>query len=996
MELAGLKVVMEADFSEVYSGLSQANSMFQNFAQTIRNVFNGIPNLGSRLNFTQNGASQAAQDAREYARAAREAAEADKARIQAQILQQREQDRQNNATRNTRDEYGQLVAANQALVREYYNAAAAVLKHGDASGITAQRLEELRKAAKDGQDQLKKIEEGVGRFQRNVGNYASGFSPLNNSINQITREMPAFANSLQTGFMAISNNLAPLADALASVKREVKLAREEAAKLIATKSAEAEASALAAGATAAEAKAEAKLAGALAVANPEVAQAALAARAQAEAAALAANMTLQQAKAAGILAAEQVVANSATTAAPSVMGKLAAAVFSWQTALSVGITLLTVYGPKLVAFITGTTGATEAKKRLKEQTDALNNAERQSYQNAGEQIGRLRALQATMTNQELTMRQRTIAYNEAVKLYPAYLKQVSKDEALNGGLADTIQTKLIPAIIAASRARAYQEKINILTARQIELEGKADELNKSRTKSQNELKQATKEYGDAVRETAPSEMETGLDANSSAMNKAAGSVERYTKELNDNSKERIKIKDDLDKMTKGLNKYSAKTGDLNPYNKQFDKAPKEVKTVTDVLEELRTKNAEVDRELSSGAIKVEELLTRKIANYRSYISGVTNSKFNLDLNNEEVAKASAAITEYSKTLDNLKRNERIDEILQGYNAGIGDNSANAIDGTVTRIESIKQALTLTLAAKKEITKADTYNQFGSFLDILTTKVISLNKELNAATLAESLRQLDDRLKDIDSQVFGKLATPLQGTEQKISAVRNEIVKLNRANADGSKNKAIEELQKQIDGLTVEEKIAKINDAIKDGLKSTLSQTVDIIAEGVANLGQEGFGNLGTLFAKIGSVLGDQIINLGKQLIISGGLMEAIWKAIEGLGIPTGGPVAIAIGAGAIVAGAAIKAALANQAKGVGKSKKFAAGGIVSGPTNALIGEYAGARGNPEVVAPLSKLTSILRDQGIGQGGQHVFIPEYRIQGQDLLIIMKRAEKYYNR
>ena len=39
---------------------------------------------------------------------------------------------------------------------------------------------------------------------------------------------------------------------------------------------------------------------------------------------------------------------------------------------------------------------------------------------------------------------------------------------------------------------------------------------------------------------------------------------------------------------------------------------------------------------------------------------------------------------------------------------------------------------------------------------------------------------------------------------------------------------------------------------------------------------------------------------------------------------------------------------------------FAAGGIVSGPTLAIAGEYPGARNNPEVIAPLSKLTDILR------------------------------------
>ena len=54
----------------------------------------------------------------------------------------------------------------------------------------------------------------VGKFQQRVGNYATAFNPLSNSINQLSREMPAFANSVQTGFMAISNNLPIFFDAM--------------------------------------------------------------------------------------------------------------------------------------------------------------------------------------------------------------------------------------------------------------------------------------------------------------------------------------------------------------------------------------------------------------------------------------------------------------------------------------------------------------------------------------------------------------------------------------------------------------------------------------------------------------------------------------------------------------------------------------------------------------------------------------------------------------
>lgn len=60
---------------------------------------------------------------------------------------------------------------------------------------------------------------------------------------------------------------------------------------------------------------------------------------------------------------------------------------------------------------------------------------------------------------------------------------------------------------------------------------------------------------------------------------------------------------------------------------------------------------------------------------------------------------------------------------------------------------------------------------------------------------------------------------------------------------------------------------------------------------------------------------------------------------------------------------------------------FANGGIVSGPTPALVGEYTGARTNPEVIAPLSKLQNMM-------GGNVTFT----ISGDNLVGTLNRANK----
>jgi len=70
---------------------------------------------------------------------------------------------------------------------------------------------------------------------------------------------------------------------------------------------------------------------------------------------------------------------------------------------------------------------------------------------------------------------------------------------------------------------------------------------------------------------------------------------------------------------------------------------------------------------------------------------------------------------------------------------------------------------------------------------------------------------------------------------------------------------------------------------------------------------------------------------------------------------------------------------------------FADGGIVSGPTAALVGEYAGARTNPEVIAPLDKLQAMIQ----GAGGGNVTVTG-RLSGRDILLSSERSNFERNR
>ena len=94
-------------------------------------------------------------------------------------------------------------------------------------------------------------------------------------------------------------------------------------------------------------------------------------------------------------------------------------------------------------------------------------------------------------------------------------------------------------------------------------------------------------------------------------------------------------------------------------------------------------------------------------------------------------------------------------------------------------------------------------------------------------------------------------------------------------------------------------------------------------------------------------------------------------------IPYVGPVL------AVAAVASILAALASL-------PKFAKGGVISGPTMGLMGEYHGAVNNPEVVAPLNTLRQYMQPAAVG--GE----VDFRIRGRDLYGTLKKDRRRSSR
>lgn len=162
----------------------------------------------------------------------------------------------------------------------------------------------------------------------------------------------------------------------------------------------------------------------------------------------------------------------------------------------------------------------------------------------------------------------------------------------------------------------------------------------------------------------------------------------------------------------------------------------------------------------------------------------------------------------------------------------------------------------------------------------------------------------------------------------------------------------------------------------------MADSIVAAAEAIGQVitGDLGFGGLMkailTQFASFLKNIGTQLIEFGVMILaFKSALRSVLWNPWA----------AIAIGA-AMVAAAAVMTALIN--KNAGDSvPALAAGGLAYGPTYAMVGDNPNARTDPEVIAPLSRLQSMLPTAGAAQQIQITLGGQLTAKGRDLVYVL---------
>lgn len=246
---------------------------------------------------------------------------------------------------------------------------------------------------------------------------------------------------------------------------------------------------------------------------------------------------------------------------------------------------------------------------------------------------------------------------------------------------------------------------------------------------------------------------------------------------------------------------------------------------------------------------------------------------------------------------------------------------------------------------------------------------------------ESIAAIDNQIKDL------RLKVDLAIDNESRAGFYAELVALEKQKRIIEFNYKFPEVPKRPDILP------EIDTTFETDIKKIKPQIIDV-SEEIANLGERAktpteeaagaFADLGSSIGGLGNALEIPELN------VAGTMAQAIATMVAGYAQATAESSALGP-FGWIAFAAAGLAQLTAIVASVKSLPAFANGGIVSGPTVGLIGEYAGASNNPEVVAPLDKLRGMLNPVG-EPGGEVVF----KISGDKLEGVLRRRQNYINR
>lgn len=186
------------------------------------------------------------------------------------------------------------------------------------------------------------------------------------------------------------------------------------------------------------------------------------------------------------LKAANAAAAAAGEATVPIWKSVAKAFLSWNTVISVGITLLTVYGKDIINWGSNLVKGRKALDVLAESQKNVNSAMLQGRKDTQQNIARLNILYRATQDNTRSLNERRKAAEELQKMYPSYFGDMEK-EAILAGDAAKAYNELRDSIQRTSMARAAENKMIENNQKILDLETQRLDATRKLEKAQMEL-----------------------------------------------------------------------------------------------------------------------------------------------------------------------------------------------------------------------------------------------------------------------------------------------------------------------------------------------------------------------------------------------------------------------------------------------------------------------------------------------------------------------------
>lgn len=604
-------------------------------------------------------------------------------------------------------------------------------------------------------------------------------------------------------------------------------------------------------------------------------------------------------------------------------------VVSWNTALVVGITLLTAYGKEIFNYLDRLISAKKATNELSSATKVFNEMVNKGTKDAQQDITRLNLLYKAATDVARGQDERNKAVAALQKEYPDYFKNLDA-EAIKNGTAQQSYENLAASILRAAQARAVENRIAENRNKAIDLEEQIDKAYEGYEEAQKKLKELIAERDKIDQEAMPdlySAAQINIGAQLGEIHSMENGAAKLRTELYQLNKQSQELANSISAIDLTFNKgddsnKGAGNRNINALTSQQDKI---LGLESKYALERRRQAEDLEYQIAQARISAMADGYQKVKAQRD----LDNKKEIQDLQRQKENAIRAEIEAQKKVFDEqekLKAQQNKGYKTKTFDASAVDTSniSSAFDSIIGYVSSRQKD---DLMREQESAWNEYLIKFGNYQQKRQAIIEKYNNAIETATTAGNAAALEGEkrqyLEQLDEQ-YGKTTRAMvdlfeDASTKSVSAIQDIIdkyetlikymsgtdkdISITDLEGIGFTDKDIEKIEKgEISIKDVTDAIRGLKDELKgkspwQAFVSDLEKGIEAIKKGGNDSKKVGQGitDIGNAVTSFTPALGEFGSNIANIFGVSDSAITGITDALGGLGTT-------AIGVGQIMSG----------------------------------------------------------------------------------------------